>query len=158
AVGIVWGSLCALAQDDIKKMVAYSSVGHLGMCMLGLFALNQMGISGSLLMMINHGLTSAGLFLLVGMLYERYHPRKISDYSGMARRLPLLGVFMVFICMAAAGLPGLNSFVGEVLILMGVFAQQLPSQWPVYGIIGASGIFLGAWYLIAMLRNSFFGP
>jgi len=159
AIGIVWGSLCALAQDDIKKMVAYSSVGHLGLCMLGLFALNQMGISGSLLMMINHGLTSAGLFLLVGMLYERYHTRKISDYSGMAQRLPLLGVFMVFICMAAAGLPGLNSFIGEVVILMGVFAQQLlRGHWPVYGLIGASGIFLGAWYLIAMLRSSFFGP
>ena len=102
-IGILYGSFCALAQDDIKKLVAYSSVSHLGFCMLGLFALNETGMSGSLLQMINHGLSTGGLFLLVGMLYERYHTRQMADYGGMASRLKLLAVFWVFIaCRASA--------------------------------------------------------
>src|SRR6202035_3787049 len=113
--------------------------------MLGLFALNGAGISGSLMQMINHGLSTSGLFLLVGMLYERYHTRKISDYGGMASRLPLLGAFMVFICLSSAGLPGLNGFIGEVLSLAGVFqAQSARGQWPIYAVVGAIGMLLGA--------------
>jgi NADH-quinone oxidoreductase subunit M len=120
-IGVVYGALCALAQEDIKKLVAYSSVSHLGLCMLGMFALNTAGLSGSLLQMINHGLSTGALFLLVGMLYERYHTRKMADYGGMAARLHLLAVAWVFICLTSVGLPGLNGFVGEVLVLLGAF-------------------------------------
>src|SRR5262249_26369487 len=121
AVGVVYGALCAYAQPDIKKLVAYSSVSHLGFCMLGLFALNTAGLTGGLLQMINHGLSTGGLFLLVGMLYERYHTRMMADYSGMAARLKLLSAFMVFICLTSVGMPGLNGFVGEMLVLAGVY-------------------------------------
>ena len=152
-VGIVYGSLCALAQRDIKKLVAYSSVAHLGFCMLGLFALNAEGISGAVLQMINHGLSTGGLFLLVGMIYDRYHTRQMDELHGLASRLPLLTCAMVFICMASIGLPGLNGFVGEILSLAGMFKRQ-----PVYAVIGASGIVLGAWYLLTMLQHVFFGP
>jgi len=159
AIGIVYGAFCAYSQDDIKRLIAYSSVSHLGLCMLGMFALNSAGISGSIMQMINHGLSTGALFLLIGMLYERYHTRKLSDYSGMAKRLPVMAFFMVFICLTSVGLPGLNGFVGEVLVLMGVFAAEWSlGKWPVYGIVAASGIILGAWYLMTMLRHVFFGP
>jgi NADH-quinone oxidoreductase subunit M len=158
-IGIVYGALCAYWQDDIKRLVAYSSVSHLGLCMLGMFALNAAGVSGSLMQMINHGLSTGGLFLLVGMLYERYHTRKISLYGGMSRRLPVLGGFMVFICLTSVGLPGLNGFIGEILSLMGVYeGQRLRGQFPIYAVIAAIGMFLGAWYLLTMLQRVFFGP
>src|SRR5262249_27702885 len=102
-VGIIYGALCALTQDDIKKLVAYSSVSHLGFCILGLFALNAAGLSGGLLQMVNHGLSTGALFLLVGMLYERYHTRMIADYGGMGARLGLLSCFMVFFCLPPLG-------------------------------------------------------
>src|SRR5207247_525414 len=124
-IGIVYGALCALAQDDIKKLVAYSSVSHLGFCMLGMFALNATGLSGSLLQMINHGLSTGALFLLVGMLYERYHTRKLSDYGGMGARLKLLALAFMFITMSSVGLPGLNGFIGEVLVLLGTYGTQV---------------------------------
>ncbi|HEV2948641.1 MAG TPA: NADH-quinone oxidoreductase subunit M, partial [Gemmataceae bacterium] len=106
-IGIVYGALCALAQDDIKKLVAYSSVSHLGFCMLGMFALNATGLSGSLLQMINHGLSTGALFLIVGMMYERYHTRMLGDYGGLGTRLHVLTCFMVFFCLTSIGLPGL---------------------------------------------------
>src|SRR5207253_3949507 len=121
SIGIIYGALCAFAQPDIKKLVAYSSVSHMGFCILGLFALNAAGLTGGLLQMVNHGLSTGGLFLLVGMLYERYHTRMMGDYSGMAARLKLLSAFMVFICLTSVGLPGLNGFVGEMLVLAGVY-------------------------------------
>lgn len=159
AIGIIYGALTAYAQDDIKKLVAYSSVSHLGLCMLGMFALNVVGVTGSLLQMVNHGLSTAGLFLIVGMIYERYHTRKIADYGGMAGKLRLLAAFMVFFCLSSAGLPGLNGFVGEVLVLLGVFDQQwAKGQFPIYAIIGAFGMLLGAWYLFTMVQRVFFGP
>ena len=142
-VGIIYGSLCALGQRDIKKLVAYSSVAHLGFCMLGLFALNAAGISGGVLQMINHGLSTGGLFLLVGMIYDRYHTRQLDDLGGLAARLPLLACAMVFISMASIGLPGLNGFVGEMLSLAGMFRRH-----PVYAVLGATGVVLGAWYLL----------
>jgi len=158
AFGIVYGAFCAYAQDDIKKMVAYSSVSHLGLCMLGMFALNPAGVAGSLMQMINHGLSTAGLFLLVGMLYERYHTRKISDFSGMATKMPLLAAAMVFICLTSVGLPGLNGFIGEALALFGVFDQQYSrGEFPWYAVIASSGMILGAWYLFTMLQKVFFG-
>lgn len=159
AVGIVYGALCAFAQQDVKKMVAYSSVSHMGFCVMGLFALNSAGINGAYLQMINHGLSTGGLFLLVGMLYERYHTRMIPDYGGMAARLKLLSVFMVFICLSSVGMPGLNGFVGEMLILAGTWSNQVPgvsAGWLASTV--AAGIFLGGWYLFTMLKKVFFGP
>lgn len=155
-IGIVYGAFCAFAQNDIKKMVAYSSVSHLGFCMLGMFALNAEGITGSLMQMINHGLSTSGLFLLVGMLYDRYHTRMMTDYGGMAARLKLLSLFMVFICLSSVGMPFLNGFVGEMLVLGGVF--KLRSAGIGFAIAGAAGIVLGAWYLFTMLQKVFFGP
>jgi NADH-quinone oxidoreductase subunit M len=158
-IGIIYGALCALAQDDIKRLVAYSSVSHLGFCMLGMFALNETGITGSLMQMINHGLSTGALFLLVGMLYERYHTRKMADYGGMAARLRVMGVFWVFVCLTSVGLPGLNGFIGEALVLMGSYRMQwLRWESPVYAILASSGILLGAWYLLTLLRRVFFGP
>jgi NADH-quinone oxidoreductase subunit M len=152
-IGIIYGSLCALGQRDIKKLVAYSSVAHLGFCMLGVFALNTVGISGGVLQMINHGLSTGGLFLLVGMIYDRYHTRQLDDLGGLAAKLPLLACTMVFISLASVGLPGLNGFVGEMLSLAGMFRRQ-----PVYTVLGATGVILGAWYLLNMLQHVFFGP
>jgi NADH-quinone oxidoreductase subunit M len=152
-VGIIYGSLCALDQRDIKKLVAYSSVAHLGFCLLGLFALNRAGISGGVLQMINHGLSTGGLFLLVGMIYDRYHTRQLDDLQGLTARLPLLACAMVFIALASIGLPGLNGFVGEMLSLAGMFRRH-----PIYTVLGATGIVLGAWYLLNMLQHAFFGP
>ncbi len=157
-IGVLYGSFCALAQDDIKKLVAYSSVAHLGFCMLGMFALNEAGISGSLLQMINHGLSTGALFLLVGMIYERYHTRQMADYGGMASRLKLMAVFWVFITMASIGLPGLNGFVGETLTMMGMYSFQRPEVpgWLLSG-LATGGIVLGAWYMLMLLRRVFFG-
>ena len=152
-IGIIYGSLCALAQRDIKKLVAYSSVAHLGFCMLGLFALNTEGISGAVLQMINHGLSTGGLFLLVGMIYERYHTRQLDDLGGLSQRLPLIACAMVFIAMSSIGLPGLNGFTGEVLSLAGMFKRD-----PLLAVLGTSGVVLGAWYLLTMLQHAFFGP
>lgn len=152
-IGILYGALGALAQTDIKKLVAYSSVSHLGFCVLGMFALNAEGLTGSVLQMINHGLSTGALFLLVGMIYDRYHTRELSDLGGLAARLPLLSVCMVFICLASAGLPGLNGFVGELLALIGMYRTN-----PLYSALGATGVILGAWYLLDMLRRAFFGP
>lgn len=158
-IGIVYGALCALAQDDIKRLVAYSSVSHLGFCMLGMFALNAAGISGSLLQMINHGLSTGALFLIVGMLYERYHTRLLGDYGGMGARLRLLSCFMVYFCLTSIGLPGLNGFVGEALVLMGIYDYELAQgAIPILAVVGATGIVLGAWYLLTMLKRVFFGP
>jgi NADH-quinone oxidoreductase subunit M len=152
-IGIIYGAFCALAQQDFKKLVAYSSVSHLGFCMLGMFALNMTGLSGSLLQMINHGLSTGALFLLVGMLYDRYHTRQLDDYGGMAARLGLLACFMVFISLSSLGLPGLNGFVGEALVFLGMFQFR-----PVYAIVSTAGILLGAWYLLRLLLRVFFGP
>jgi NADH-quinone oxidoreductase subunit M len=159
AVGVIYGAMCAYAQSDIKKLVAYSSVSHLGVCVLGLFALNVAGISGGLLQMINHGLSTGGLFLIVGMLYDRYHTRQMADYSGIAARLKLLSAFMVFICLTSVGMPGLNGFVGEMLVLAGVYDLNGPKASGFgFAVVLAIGIVLGAWYLFTMLQRVFFGP
>jgi NADH-quinone oxidoreductase subunit M len=121
--------------------------------MVGLFALNREGFTGGILQMINHGLSTGALFLLVGMVYERYHTRMLDDLGGLAKRLPLIAIAMVFISMASIGLPGLNGFVGEFLSLAGMYRLR-----PSYAIIGATGVILGAWYLLTMLQHAFFGP
>jgi NADH-quinone oxidoreductase subunit M len=151
--GIIYGSLCALAQRDIKKLVAYSSVAHLGFCVLGLFALNVAGMSGGVLQMINHGLSTGGLFLLVGMVYERYHTRQLDDLGGLAARMPLIALTMVFVAMASIGLPGLNGFIGEFLSLAGMFRRNA-----LYAVLGTTGVVLGAWYVLTMIQHAFFGP
>lgn len=159
AIGVIYGAFCALMQDDIKKMIAYSSVSHLGLCMIGLFALNEVGMMGSLLQMINHGLSTGALFLIVGMLYERYHTRKIDDYSGMAAKLKLLAVAFVFMTMSSIGLPGLNGFVGEVTAMMGMFATKVPSiNGVLMAALAATGVILGAWYMLTLTMRVFFGP
>ncbi|MBM3993562.1 MAG: NADH-quinone oxidoreductase subunit M [Planctomycetes bacterium] len=151
-VGIIYGALCAKSQDDIKKLVAYSSVSHLGFCTLGMFALNSTGLTGSLLQMINHGLSTGALFLLVGMIYERYHTRSIAEYGGLGSKLKIITFCMVFISLSSVGLPGLNGFVGEALVFFGMFETRMG-----LAILGTAGIILGAWYLISMLREVFFG-
>jgi NADH-quinone oxidoreductase subunit M len=152
-IGILYGSMCALVQRDVKKLVAYSSISHMGFCMLGLFALNVEGLSGGVLQMINHGLSTGGLFLLVGMIYDRYHSRMLDDLGGLAARLPYLACFFVFISMASIGLPGLNGFVGEFLSLAGMFHTHY-----LYAVLGATGVVLAAWYLLTMLQHLLFGP
>jgi NADH-quinone oxidoreductase subunit M len=157
-IGVVYGSMCALAQSDIKRLVAYSSVAHMGFVMVGMFALNITGLSGSLLQMINHGLSTGALFLLVGMLYDRYHTRQMHDYGGLGARLPLMACAWVFIVMTSIALPGLNGFVGEILVLMGVFNAQYPGEWPVLAVVAVTGVVLGAWYLLTLLMRVFCGP
>jgi NADH-quinone oxidoreductase subunit M len=151
-VGIIYGALVAMAQKDVKKLVAYSSVSHLGFCMLGMFALNPHGLSGSVLQMINHGLSTGGLFLLVGIIYERRHTRMISEYGGLAKVMPIYAMLFMIITMASIGLPTLNGFIGEFTILIGAFARST-----LWAVLGASGIVLGASYMLWMYQRMFFG-
>jgi NADH-quinone oxidoreductase subunit M len=157
SIGIVYGSFCALSQNDIKKLVAYSSVAHLGFCMLGLFALNIEGINGGVLQMINHGLSTGALFCIVGMFYERYHTRQLNELGGIATKLPLMAVAMVFTSFASIGLPGLNGFVGEFLCLAGMFKAG-DGTGVIFAALGALGVVLGAWYLLGVVQHAFFGP
>jgi NADH-quinone oxidoreductase subunit M len=158
-LGIVYGALCAYAQDDVKKLIAYSSVSHLGLCMLGMFSLTMVGVQGSIFQMINHGLSTPALFLLIGMIYERYHTRKLSEYSGMASRMPLFAVLLVVACLSSVGLPGLNGFIGEFLCLGGILEyEERTLGRMLLAAIGASGMILGAWYLFTMTRKLLFGP
>jgi NADH-quinone oxidoreductase subunit M len=158
-IGIVYGALVAYSQEDVKKLIAYSSVSHLGLCMIAMFSLNAVGLTGSLLQMINHGLSTGGLFLLIGMLYERYHTRDMGAFSGMAARMPLFAALLVFMCLSSAGLPGLNGFVGEFLCLAGVADYEASVGHRLYlTVLAASTIVLGAWYLLTMLRRLLFGP
>jgi len=152
-IGIVYGALVATVQPDLKKLVAYSSVSHLGFVMLGLFALTPIAVVGSLYQMLNHGLSTGGLFLLVGMLYERRHTRLLADFGGLWRAVPVFAVFFLILMLASAGLPGLNGFVGEFLILCGAFGR-----WPWITAVATAGIVLGALYLLWMYQRVMFGP
>jgi len=152
-IGIIYGALVAMAQKDIKKLVAYSSVSHLGFVMLGLFALNPAGINGSVLQMINHGLSTGALFLLVGVIYERRHTRMIAEYGGLSSEMPLFATIFLIITMSSIGLPVLNGFIGEFTILVGAFNRV---WW--WGLAGVTGIVLGAAYMLWMYQRVFFGP
>ena len=152
-VGIIYGALVAMAQKDMKKLVAYSSVSHLGFVMLGIFALNGPGLNGGILQMINHGLSTGALFLLVGVIYERRHTRMIAEYGGISARMPVYATIFLIITMASIGLPTLNGFVGEFTILVGAFSRS----W-VWALMGALGIVLGAAYMLWMYQRVFFGP
>jgi NADH-quinone oxidoreductase subunit M len=152
-VGIIYGSLVAMVQSDIKKLVAYSSVAHLGFVMLGIFSLNIHGLNGGVLQMVNHGLSTGALFILVGMLYERRHTRQISDFGGIARPMPVFAAVFGIVTMSSIGLPMLNGFVGEFLILLGVFLVN-----PIAAVIATSGVILAAVYMLWMFRRVMFGP
>jgi NADH-quinone oxidoreductase subunit M len=151
-VGIIYGALMALVQTDIKKLVAYSSVSHLGFVMLGIFAFNSQGLDGAVLQMVNHGLSTGALFLLVGMIYDRCHTRLITDFGGVAKVMPLFAAFLLVVSLSSIGLPGLNGFVGEFLVLLGAF-QTLPT----FAIIGALGVILAAVYMLWMYQRVMFG-
>jgi NADH-quinone oxidoreductase subunit M len=152
-VGILYGALVAMVQSDIKKLVAYSSVAHLGFVMLGMFAFNVQGLEGSVLQMVNHGLSTGALFLLVGMLYERRHTRQLSDFGGIARPMPVFAAFFVIVAMSSVGLPALNGFVGELLILLGAFRAS-----PAFAVPATFGVVLAAAYLLWATRRLLFGP
>ena len=159
-IGIIYGALVALAQTDMKRLIAYSSVSHLGFVMLGLFAVTPVGVSGATLQMINHGLSTGGLFLLVGMIYERFHSRAINDFGGLAAKFPLLAVMTVVFTFSSIGLPGLNGFAGEFLILLGAFQRG----WTYTGdatvlvacVLAVTGVILGAWYMLWLIQRVFF--
>ncbi|MFV1964138.1 MAG: NuoM family protein [Pirellulaceae bacterium] len=164
-IGILYGALVALAQSDIKRLIAYSSVSHLGFCMLGLFALNRVGLQGGTLQMVNHGLSTGALFALVGMIYERYHTREIRHLGGLARRLPWLAFFMLLFTLSSIGLPGLNGFVGEFMVLLAAFQAawtesagflQYHLKW--VAVLAVFGVVLGAWYMLWLYQRIFFGP
>ena len=145
-IGIVYAGLICWVQDDIKKLVAYSSVSHLGFCVLGLVALNTAGLTGSVLYMLSHGFSTGALFLMIGFMYERYHTRDMRQIGGLAKRMPVWTVFMVFFTMASVGLPGLNGFPSELLCLIGTF--QSDAGWVASGELGAQGGTLGPWYAV----------
>ena len=152
-IGIIYGASVAMMQPDLKKLVAYSSVSHLGFVMLGLFALNIQGIQGGIYQMVSHGLSTGALFLLVGMLYDRRHTRMIADFGGLWHQLPVFSVLFLIVTFASIGLPGLNGFIGEFLILLGAFSVK-----PGWTAAAASGVILGAIYMLWMFRRVFFGP
>lgn len=150
-VAIVYGAFVCLAQSDLKRLVAYSSVSHMGFVTLGLFALNQNSLEGSILQMINHGLVTGALFLAIGIVYERTHTREISDYGGLAKTMPIFAAFFMVFTLAAIGLPGTCGFIGEWLILLGAFQAK-----PLVAILAASGLILGAWYMLWLYQRVFF--
>jgi len=164
-IGIVYGACLALVQTDIKKLVAYSSISHLGFVMLGLFAVNTIAVQGAVIQMVNHGISTGALFLLVGMIYEQRHTREISEYGGIARQIPLFSVAFMIITLSSIALPGTNGFVGEFLILLGSFK----SAWSYYVltngvfrlvlmVFATSGVILGAFYMLWLVQRVFFGP
>ncbi|MBI4518935.1 MAG: NADH-quinone oxidoreductase subunit M [Deltaproteobacteria bacterium] len=152
-IGIIYGALVAMVQPDLKKLVAYSSVSHLGFVMLGLFAFNHQGVMGGIYQMLNHGLSTGALFLLVGVIYERRHTRLISEFGGLWQQLPVYAVCFLIVMLSSVGLPGLNGFVGEFLILLGAFNAH-----PALGALATSGVVLGAVYMLWMFQRVMFGP
>ena len=155
-VGIIYGALVARVQEDAKSLVAYSSVSHLGFVVLGLFAFTAEAMQGAVIQMVNHGLSTGALFLLVGMLYERRHTRMMEDYGGLAASVPVLTTLMVFSVLASAGLPGLNGFVGEFMILLGSFKSTVLDT-PALVVAATTGVILAAVYLLHMVYRTFFG-
>ncbi len=164
-IGIVYAALAAWVQTDVKKLVAYSSVSHLGFCMLGLFSLKVAGVSGGVLYMVNHGLSTGALFLVIGCIYERYHTRDINEIGGLARKMPWMAFFLVFFTLSSIGLPGLNGFVSEFLVLVGTATSAETTDGFAAGPLGygyvipaATGIILGAVYMLWMCQRLLFGP
>jgi NADH-quinone oxidoreductase subunit M len=152
AIGIVYGSFMSMVQTDIKKVIAYSSVAHLGFVMLGIFSGTVIGAQGGVLQMVNHGVSTGALFLLVGVIYERAHTRGTKDFGGLAKVMPVYATMFLIVTLSSIGLPGLNGFVGEFLILLGTF-----QTYPIWATVGAVGVVLGAVYMLTLYRNIFFG-
>jgi len=156
-IGILYGAAVSYAQRDIKKLVAFSSVSHLGFVMLGLFALNPQGIEGGILQMVNHGISTGALFLIVGMIYERRHTREIDAFGGLWKVMPIFGALTLIVTLSSMGLPGLNGFVGEFAILLGAFGSEaVGSPW--YAGLAALGVILAAIYMLHMFQKIFLGP
>jgi NADH-quinone oxidoreductase subunit M len=151
-IGIIYGALVSMMQADLKRLVAFSSVSHLGYVMLGMFALNMQGVEGSIYQMLNHGVSTGSLFLLVGMIYERRHTRMIADFGGLSKVMPVFAVIFMIVTLSSIGLPGTNGFVGEFLILLGAFRSNT-----VYGVAAATGVILGAAYMLWMFQRVMFG-
>ncbi len=151
-IGIVYGALVALAQTDWKRLVAYSSVSHMAMVMLGMFALTPLGLTGSIVQQLNHGISTGALFLIVGIVYERRHTREISEYGGLSKNMPVFAAVFLVMTMSSIGLPALNGFIGEILILQGVYVVH---KW--YAAVAASGIVLGAAYMLWLYQRTMFG-
>jgi len=156
-IGIVYGALMCFVQPDMKRLVAYSSVSHLGFVMLGIAALSAEGLTGGVYQMLNHGVSTGGLFLLIGMLYERRHTRLIAEYGGIAKTVPVLTVAFVIVTLSSIGLPTTNGFVGEFLILTGTFISQMP-HGRLLAVIGTTGVILGAIYMLKLVEKVFYGP
>ena len=152
-IGIIYAALVAMVQEDVKKLVAYSSVAHLGFVMLGVFAFNTEGITGGMLQMINHGISTGALFLIVGFIYERRHTRLITDFGGLSKQMPIFATIFMIVTFSSVGLPGTNGFVGEFLILLGAFESQL--RW--WTIIATSGVILSAVYMLWVFQRVMFG-
>jgi NADH-quinone oxidoreductase subunit M len=152
-IGIIYGAFVAFAQKDLKKLVAYSSVSHMGLVMLGLFVLNMQGVEGGIYQMLNHGLSTGALFIIVGMIYERRHTKKIAEFGGIAKVMPVFAAFFMLATLSSIGLPLLNGFVGEFLILLGTFEFNY-----VYAALGATGLILGAVYMLMAYQKVMFGP
>jgi NADH-quinone oxidoreductase subunit M len=150
-IGIVYGALVSLVQPDFKKLVAYSSVSHLGFVMLGIFALTVQSVQGALMVMINHGLSTGALFFLIGMIYERRHTRLIADYGGIARVVPMFAAMLTFVSLSSIGVPGTNGFIGEFLVLIGAFRT-----YPILAVIAATSVIIAAAYLLWAIQRILF--
>jgi len=157
-IGIVYGSLMCMAQTDLKRLIAYSSVAHLGFVMLGLSALTPEAVSGAVLQMVNHGISTGALFLMVGYLYERTHTRDLAAYGGLAAVAPAIAATFLVITLSSIGLPGTNGFVGEFLVLIGTFTSRVLAGAVPLAVIGATGVILGAVYMLWLYQRVFFGP
>jgi NADH-quinone oxidoreductase subunit M len=156
-IGVLYGAMVSYAQGDVKKLVAYSSVSHLGFVMLGLFAMNSVGIQGAILQMVNHGISTGALFLLVGMIYEQTHTRELKVYGGLWKITPVFGTVMLIVALSSMGLPGLNGFVGEFTILLGAFGSEAIGN-NIYAILSALGVIMAAVYILYMFQKMFLGP
>jgi NADH-quinone oxidoreductase subunit M len=152
-IGIIYGALVALVQPNLKKLIAYSSVSHLGFVVLGIFTFTQIGTDGAVYQMLNHGVSTGALFMLAGMLYERKHTYDFKEYGGLASAMPVYATFFMIAVLSSVGLPLLNGFVGEFLVLSGAFQYNT-----IYGILGASGVIWSACYLLWMYQKVFYGP
>ncbi|MDA2938548.1 NADH-quinone oxidoreductase subunit M [Acidobacteria bacterium AH-259-A15] len=153
-IGIIYGALVAMMQKDMKKLVAYSSVSHLGFCMLGIFVATPVALEGGILQMINHGISTGALFLIVGIIYERRHTRMIADYGGLSHIMPVFATVFLIMTLSSIGMPTLNGFIGEFMVLQGVFADPIYKLWALFGVLG---IVLGAAYMLWLYQRVMFG-
>ena len=153
-IGIIYGALVAMMQQDMKKLVAYSSVSHLGFCMLGVFVATPVALEGGILQMINHGISTGALFLIVGIIYERRHTRMIADYGGLSHIMPVFATVFLIMTLSSIGMPTLNGFIGEFMVLQGVFADPIYKLWALFGVLG---IVLGAAYMLWLYQRVMFG-